>query len=89
MNFTMRMPDGIEFPFIGKFEEVVKNEKLVFTGIIHDDNRAHTVVTFEDAPGGKTKISVHQTYAYASPATGGAVMGWTSTLDNLAEQLST
>jgi uncharacterized protein YndB with AHSA1/START domain len=87
-NFTMRMPNGVEFPFVGKFEEVIQNEKLVFTGLVHDDNIAHTTVTFEDAPGGKTKISVRQTYAYASPATGGAVQGWTSTLDNLAETVA-
>ena len=84
-NFTMRMPDGTEFPFVGKFEEVIKNEKIVFTGIVHDDNRAHTTVAFEDAPGNKTKVSVRQTYAYASPATGGAIQGWTSTLDNLGD----
>jgi uncharacterized protein YndB with AHSA1/START domain len=26
MSFTMRMPDGVEFPFVGKFDEVIKNE---------------------------------------------------------------
>jgi uncharacterized protein YndB with AHSA1/START domain len=88
LKFTMRMPNGVEFPFLGKFEEVIKNEKIVFSGLVHDDNTCHTVVTFEDAPGGKTKLSVLQTYAYASPATGGAQQGWMSTLDNLAERLS-
>ena len=88
MNFTMRMPDGLEFPFVGKFDEIVQNERLVFSGLIHDDNTCHTVVTFEDAPGGQTKISVRQTYAFASQATAGAVLGWTSTLENLAETIS-
>jgi uncharacterized protein YndB with AHSA1/START domain len=86
--FTMRTPDGIEFPFVGKFEEVVHNEKVVFSGIIHDDNTCHTVVTFEDAPGNKTKLSVRQTYGHASDPTRGAKQGWTSTLENLAEFLA-
>lgn len=88
LTFTMRMPNGVEFPFVGKFEEVVQNEKIVFSGLIHDDNTAYTVVTFEDAPGNKTKLSVRQTYKFASPATGGAKEGWTSTLENLAEVLA-
>ena len=90
LTFTMRTPDGIEFPFVGKFEEVVHNEKIVFSGLIHDDNTCHTVVTFEDAPGSRdSKLSVRQSvYAYASPATGGAKQGWTSTLENLAEVLA-
>lgn len=86
-KFTMKMGET-EFPFVGKFEEVVPNEKIVFSGIIHDDNSCYTVVTFEDAPGNKTKLSVRQTYAYASPATGGAKQGWTSTLDNLADAVA-
>jgi uncharacterized protein YndB with AHSA1/START domain len=86
-KFTMQMGET-EFPFVGKFEEVVSNEKIVFSGIIHDDNSCYTVVTFEDAPGNKTKLSVRQTYAYASPATGGAKQGWLSTLDNLAEAVT-
>ncbi len=88
LTFTMRTPDGVEFPFVGKFEEVVHNEKIVFSGLIHDDNTCHTVVTFEDAPGNKTKMSVRQTYAFASDATRGAKQGWGSTLDNLAEVLA-
>jgi uncharacterized protein YndB with AHSA1/START domain len=86
--FTMRTPDGVEFPFTGKFEEVVHDERVVFTGIIHDDNTCYTVVTFEDAPGNKTKMSVRQTYGFASDPTRGAKQGWTSTLDNLAEHLA-
>jgi uncharacterized protein YndB with AHSA1/START domain len=88
LHFTMRTPDGVEFPFVGKFEEIVRDEKIVFSGLIHDDNTCHTVVTFEDAPGNKTKLSVRQTYKFASAATGGAKQGWTSTLENLAEALS-
>jgi uncharacterized protein YndB with AHSA1/START domain len=87
LEFTMKMGET-EFPFVGKFEEVVTNEKIVFSGIIHDDNRCYTVVTFEDAPGNKTKLSVRQTYAFASDATRGAIQGWTSTLDNLAEAVA-
>jgi uncharacterized protein YndB with AHSA1/START domain len=86
MQFTMRMPDGTEYPFAGRFEEVVENERIVFSGDIHDGNRAHTTVTFL-ATNGKTTLNVHQTYTVASDATRGAYAGWSSTLDNLAAEL--
>lgn len=88
MDFTMRLPNGVEFPVIGRFEEIVDNERIVFSGDIHDGNRAHTTVTFVGS-GGKTTLSVHQTYTTASDATRGAHAGWSSTLDNLAGELAT
>jgi uncharacterized protein YndB with AHSA1/START domain len=81
---VMRMPDGTELPMDGKFIEVVENERIVFSAIIHDDNRVHTTVTFSDV-GTKTKMHVVQTYSYESPATRGAPQGWASTLDQLGE----
>lgn len=36
---VMRSPEGQEFPSVGCFLEVVKNEKLIFTSILHPDFR--------------------------------------------------
>lgn len=61
-NVTMRSPEGVDMPNPGVFLEVVPNQKLVFTdaftaGWIPKDGGPFMVaeVTFEDAPGGKTK----------------------------------
>ncbi len=35
-SFLMRTPDGIEFPFEGKFEEIAVPERIVFTGLVHE-----------------------------------------------------
>jgi uncharacterized protein YndB with AHSA1/START domain len=83
-NFTMRMPDGTEFPSAARFREVVPERRLVFTGRIHDDNLILTTVTFEDE-GEKTKVTVEQTYLFESFATRGALEGWTKTLEQLEE----
>jgi hypothetical protein len=38
--------------------------------------------------GGKTKLTVHQTYSIETDSTRGAPQGWTETLDHLAELLA-
>jgi len=86
-SVTMRMPNGVEHPFNARLTEIVPQERLVFVGMVHDDNEATTTVTFEDL-GAKTRLSVHQTYSFESDATRGAEMGWTQTLKQL-EQLVT
>jgi uncharacterized protein YndB with AHSA1/START domain len=84
---VMRMPDGVEHPFDGKFGEIVVPERIVFRGKIHGDNETETTVTFTETDG-KTTIAVHQTYSYQSDATRGAHQGWTMTLDQLARYLA-
>jgi uncharacterized protein YndB with AHSA1/START domain len=79
---VMRAPDGAEYTFNGSFREVVAPEKIVFEGLIHDENFSVTTITFEEE-GGKTTLRVHQTYSFASDATRGSKQGWTATLDQL------
>jgi uncharacterized protein YndB with AHSA1/START domain len=86
---VMRMPDGVEFPMDATFEEVVTNERIVFTATIHDGVHVHTTVTFHDAESGKTRLDVHQTYSHETDATRGANAGWTATLNQLGEHLKT
>jgi len=86
-NLVMVMPNGTRFPFVATFREIVVPERIVFEGVIHDDNRAMTTVTFTEQ-GGKTRVDVHQTYSFESDATRGAKQGWTMTLDQLAEHVA-
>ena len=60
-SFTMASPDGQEFPNAGVYLEIVPNEKIVTTdafteGFIPSGKPFMVAqVTFEDAPGGKTR----------------------------------
>jgi uncharacterized protein YndB with AHSA1/START domain len=60
----MRDPGGGDHPMSGTFEEVSPPGRLVFVGCPEDGAgkryaRNHVTVTFEAAPGGKTKMTVH------------------------------
>jgi uncharacterized protein YndB with AHSA1/START domain len=85
-RFVLRGPDGKDYPFDGSYVEVVELERIVFRGDIHDvpGQDVLTTVTFADHQG-KTKVTVHQTYACESDATRGAPIGWNQTLDRLAD----
>ena len=87
-RFVMRGPDGKDYPFDGSYVEIVEPERIVFQGNIHDvpGQDVMTTVTFSKLEG-KTKLTVHQTYAVESDATQGAPIGWSQTLDHLEEYL--
>ncbi|HEV7968248.1 MAG TPA: SRPBCC domain-containing protein [Candidatus Acidoferrales bacterium] len=88
-RFVMRGPDGKDYPFGGTYVEIVEPSRIVFTGNIHDvpGQDVVTTVTFTDQEG-KTKLTVHQSYAFESDATRGAPVGWSQTLDHLAEYVA-
>lgn len=88
-RYAMRGPDGKDYPFDGKYLDVIEPEKLVFEGTIHDmpEQRVWTEVTFTE-DGNKTKVTVRQVYAFESDATRGAPIGWSQTLDRLGEHLA-
>jgi uncharacterized protein YndB with AHSA1/START domain len=90
-RFVMRGPDGKDYPFSGHYDEVAPLERLVFTGNIHDEanQEVKTTLVFSDHPGGKTLLTLDQAFAVESMATGGAPVGWTQSLDKLAEHLAT
>jgi uncharacterized protein YndB with AHSA1/START domain len=85
-RFVMRAPNGPDYPFEGAFREIVAPERIVFTGTIHDGNAAVTTIMFAEH-GGKTTVTIHQTYTFESEATRGAKQGWTLTLDQLGKHL--
>jgi len=88
-RFVLRGPDGKDYPFDGEYVEIVEPERIVFRGNIHDvpGQDVVTTVTFAENEG-KTKLTVHQTYAFESDATRGAPIGWSQTLDHLAEYVA-
>lgn len=89
-RYTMRGPDGNDYPFDGAYLEVVEPERLVFDGTIHGspDHQVWTEVTFADREG-KTEVTVRQLYSFESEITRtGARMGWNQQLDRLAEFLA-
>jgi uncharacterized protein YndB with AHSA1/START domain len=72
----------------GVFREIVKPERIVWTAMLDNDtNEVVTTVTFT-VMGGKTRLTVHQTYSIETDSTRGAPQGWTETLDHLAELLA-
>lgn len=88
-RFVLRGPDGKDYPFDGNYLEIVEPERIAFNGILHNEagHDVRTTVTFTDQEG-KTRLTVHQKYAFESDATRGAPEGWRQTLDHLAEHLA-
>jgi uncharacterized protein YndB with AHSA1/START domain len=93
IRIHMRAPNGAVHPMTGTFEEIIPPERLVFTAVArdHDGNallEAHTTVTFEDV-GGRTKLTVHARAVGIAPIApqmlAGMEMGWTQSLERLAE----
>jgi uncharacterized protein YndB with AHSA1/START domain len=88
-RFDMRGPDGKDYPFDGAYVEIVEPARIVFRGNIHDvpGQDVLTTVTLAEHEG-KMKLTVHQVYAMESDATRGAPVGWSQTLDRLAEYVA-
>jgi uncharacterized protein YndB with AHSA1/START domain len=87
-RYSMRGPDGNDYPFNGEFIQVVPPEKLVSIGTIHEgtEHKIWTEVSFADRDG-KTHIRVHQIYSFESDATRGAPIGWSMQFDRFAKYL--
>jgi uncharacterized protein YndB with AHSA1/START domain len=95
-HICMRSPQGQDHWTKGKYTEIVPNSRLVIDmeAIGPEDRalfRAYTVVTFEQQPGGSTRLEVTQTYtvfdAGAAPMMQGAAKGWAQTLDRLEREV--
>jgi len=79
---------GLEHWVNGVYREIVKPERIVWTGVMeHDSNEIVTTVTFAELGGG-TRVSVHQSYSIETDSSRGARYGWTETLEHLAEFLA-
>lgn len=86
---------GQEWPMTGKFVELQKPEKLVFTAsaIMHDKPvlEHRTTVTLEEVDG-KTHMTVHVVVTMTTPEAAGPLqgmeMGWNQQLDKLGKSLA-
>lgn len=83
---------NMKAPMKGIFTEVVEPERLVFTNMALDENgntllEGTTTATFEEADGGKTKLTVHTGAAGSGTGVeqmlGGMEQGWDEQLDKL------
>lgn len=89
---VIRSPDGKGHAMAGTYREIVPNARIVMTfrwedGAFDVDNIV--TVTFEDAPGGRTKFRFHQTPFKTVEARDSHIGGWSGLLDKLAIYLET
>jgi uncharacterized protein YndB with AHSA1/START domain len=93
MRIDMRGPDGTVYPMTGVYTEIIQPERLAFTsGALDKDGQplfeVLTTVTFTEHAG-KTTIRVHARVVKATPAAAphlaGMQVGWTQTIDRLAD----
>lgn len=84
-RYVMRGPDGVEYPFDGMYDEIMPQERIVFTGDVGGE-AIRTIVTFAGR-GGKTTLTVRQTVPSNELYARGQGQGWTETLDRLAEHV--
>jgi uncharacterized protein YndB with AHSA1/START domain len=87
-RYSMRGPDGNDYPFDGEFVEISAPERLVFVGTIHSEtgHDVWTEIGFIEREG-KTHVRVHQVYAFEGDATRGAPIGWSMQFDRLEKYL--
>jgi uncharacterized protein YndB with AHSA1/START domain len=95
-RIVMRAPDGTEYPCHGVYQEIVANERLVFTNIATDAAGTpvldgHTTVTFTEM-NGKTKMTVRASATalvdYATAYLEGMEIGWTQSLERLDTEVA-
>ena len=88
-----RAPDGTEYWKQGVYREVAEPERLVFTFAWEDAEGKpghETVVTVTFAEhGAKTRLTLHQAVFETVAARDSHQAGWTSTMERLAEYLTT
>jgi uncharacterized protein YndB with AHSA1/START domain len=94
-RIVMHGPDGNDYPMRGIFQEVVAPERLSFTNIAVDDADqpvidGFTTVLFAEE-GGKTRLTLitrgKAMVPIATQYLQGMEMGWSQSLDKLAELL--
>jgi len=93
IRIDMRGPDGKVYPMSGAFREIVESERLVFTSAALNATGKPifenlNTVTFEEFEGNKTLLTVNVRVLWetpeAAPSLDGMSMGWSLTIDRLA-----
>lgn len=95
-RIVMRGPDGMEVAAHGIYREVIPPSRLVFTNNASTTDgtpllEGLTTVVFDEAPGGKTKLTLNTRVTglvpFAPQMLAGMETGWNMSLDRLAEAL--
>lgn len=92
--FTMRGPDGANYPNKVVYEEIVRPDHLIYLhGAPGDDFKAfHVTITLEEQPGGKTRVTMRGLFRSADELATrikfGAVEGGNQTLARLDAYLA-
>jgi uncharacterized protein YndB with AHSA1/START domain len=84
---VLRSPEGKGIAMLGTYREIVPNKRIVMTfrwedGAWDVDNLI--TVTFDEAPGGRTRFRFHQSPFATVAARDSHVGGWNGLLDKLA-----
>ena len=96
IRIDMRGPDGVVYRMTGVYREIVEPERLVFVASALDGNgnplfENETTVTFAEQDG-KTILTLQARILHATPEAAphlkGQEMGWTQSLERLAEYLT-
>jgi len=97
IKVDMTQNNGQVYPMGGEFREIDEPNRLVFTTTTGFDATGKPMlenlntITFEDMDG-KTKLTLHVKVLHATPEMDGALsgmeMGWSQTLDKLADLLA-
>jgi uncharacterized protein YndB with AHSA1/START domain len=90
----MHGPNGMDFPNLVTYKEIVEPEKLVYehgSGEENDEAKFDVVITFDDE-GGKTRITMRSLFASTAIRDMvirefGAIEGGNQTLDRLEQEL--
>ena len=81
--------DGESHEVGGVYQEVVRNERLVFSWAWHSTPERESLVTITlKADGDGTMLTLHQERFFDEKARDGHQRGWTGTLEKLARYLS-
>ena len=95
-RYVQRGPDGMEFPFVGTYREVVRPERLnynmVFDVAPYNEHESVVLDTFETLPNGTTRLTMRTEYATAeglqSSIASGAEQGAIASMERLAEYVN-
>lgn len=87
-RMVMRGPDGIDYPFHGRYLEIVADERIVFNAIIEGPPRVEvmTNVTFVEE-NGKTRLTVVQSTPSERAIAEGQTAGWSASMEKLGAML--
>ena len=95
-RYVQRGENGMEFPFIGRYREVVKPERLVYTMVFdmepYNLHESVTTDTFEALEDGKTRLTMRTEYdsveALQASVASGAEQGAIASMERFAEHLA-